>query len=365
MALLLETNLRLIDGKLGELEHVPFFHQNLRSFVNELRQVTQTTLDDLLHREPDVAEKIAQSAWTATQYLSGSNTNLIPYEVVHCLGLAMKEWTKPGDDFLITTSITQDRNFYFQSIPREFWSLSEEFAQTKFTHKLVQIELPELYRQRPLFILPLYHELGHFIDWLYSIAENILLFYEFDNHSLPDLSSAPPGWSDREFDAAQKSHAKEYFADLFAACYLGDSIHDYLEEFVPNAAFNETHPATYNRLQNIRSLLDGNTNVQLLETCGHVLKARNLPKLGLRYRHIDLSKSFAQMRPHNVSSDAELHGLIESGWQFVKNLPDNPELPWHNVPSHDAERIVNDLTEKSIRNHMLKTRWQDAAIDED
>ena len=118
--MLLNTNLRLLDGKLGELQATPYFEKDLQGFVDQLREVAQVTLDRLVDQEPEVADTLARSIWKATQFLSGSNTNLIPYEVVHCLKVALRDWTDGG--YLITTDITADRNFYFHGVPDHFWT---------------------------------------------------------------------------------------------------------------------------------------------------------------------------------------------------------------------------------------------------
>ncbi|GBF31576.1 hypothetical protein MnTg04_01537 [bacterium MnTg04] len=358
--MLLNTNLRLLDGKLGELQATPYFEKDLQGFVDQLREVAQVTLDRLVDQEPEVADTLARSIWKATQFLSGSNTNLIPYEVVHCLKVALRDWTDGG--YLITTDITADRNFYFHGVPDHFWTWAKTYADVEFKHKLVQIQMPELYRHRPLFNLVLYHELGHFIDTTRNISKLALLYLESDGHVLPSLSSCPSNWSDIEFEAAKVFHAREYFADVFAACYLGDSIREFLGQFVPNDPTEVTHPATYDRLQVISALLNSQDN-NLIKMINLALSGLGLPELALRYTAPDLESTFGNVRPYDVRNVEELHGMFEAGWHFLGEASLQKSPPWNAVRIGEVERIINDLMEKSIRNFMIQERWQRAATD--
>lgn len=356
--MLLETNLRLLDERLAALQATPFFRNNLQKYVDDLRNVTQRTLSDLQNISSDVAESIARRVWKATQFLSGSNVNLIPYEVVYCLELALRDWT--NSQFLITTAITQDRNFYFVGLADDFYQIAENFTGVRFEHRIVQIQLPELYRQRPLYNLVLYHELGHFIDTLYNVSGFAQINMEVDGHSLPDLSSRPPKWSDRDFEDAQEKHTKEYFADLFAACYLGSAMRDFLGEFAPDAPMQISHPATYNRRQIIDALLAQQENA-VIEMFNLALKGLGLERLEPHYSAPKLRSCFDMVRPYSIRNVRELHGMFESGWSYLVDATERRRKPWSNLDPSEVERTVNDLTEKSIRNFMITERWQRAA----
>lgn len=357
VTLLLETNLRLIDEKLGELQATPYFHRDLEPFVDQLRDLTQITLSRLITDQPEAADFIARNTWKATQFIAGSNTNLIPYEVVHCLRQALDEWT--DSRYLITTDITADRNFYFHGVPEQFWQMAKTYADIEFDNKLVQIQLPELYRHRPLFNLVLYHELGHFIESTRQLSKLALLYLESDGHKLPSLSSKPSGWSDVEFDIAEELHTREYFADAFATCYLGTSMRDFLLEFAPDEPIQVGHPRTYDREQVMTALLEDQPN-NLIEMFDLALAQYQLPKLGPRYDVPNIAHAFDALRPHTIGSTPQLHGMFEAGWNYLKRANERNSAPWNEIPAGEVERIVNDLTEKSIRNFMLKERWDRA-----
>jgi hypothetical protein len=65
------------------------------------------------------------------------------------------------------------------------------------------------------------------------------------------------------------------------------------------------------------------------------------------------------MRPFNLANLEELHGLFQSSWNYLSSNLDNRNADWisANMTDADIERVVNDLTEKTIRNMSIKERW--------
>lgn len=359
MALLLETNLRLLEQRLSALRATPYFTGDLQQYVNDLHDVISKTLTDINHLESHVVETITNEAWSATQYLSGSTTKLIPYEVVHCLRLALRDWT--NGQFIITTAIIQERNFYFSEVNEEFYKFALAFTGVTFQHRLVQIQMPELYRQRPLYSIALYHELGHFLDRHRQITPFAQMLMTGDSDAaLPELSGKPPGWSDDKYEYAKDAHLREYFADLFAACYVGSAIREFLGEFAPDQLMSMSHPGTHFRRQMIEVLLKGETN-KVIDYFNLALNGLNLSPLSIRNERPEVMDVFDQVRPVAVQSEAELHGLFEAGWHALNEAQRRDRNPWNRLSAGDVERIVNDLTEKSIRNYMIRQKWGDEA----
>lgn len=114
-------------------------------------------------------ESITREIWSATQFLAGSTTKRIPYEVVYGMELALNGFTK--HPVAVTTAIIQEQQFKFQGVPQNFYKYCEGFLAIEFEAELIQIALPEIYRHRPLYNVALYHELGHFIDRHQNLTE--------------------------------------------------------------------------------------------------------------------------------------------------------------------------------------------------
>jgi len=69
------------------------------------------------------------------------------------------------------------------------------------------------------------------------------------------------------------------------------------------------------------------------------------------------------MRTVKLRSIQEVHGVLEAGWDFLQAASDLPDGGWQHIEDGDAERIVNDLVAKSIRNWMLWEQWSNATVD--
>lgn len=353
--LLLKTNLRLLRSQLASLADTPYFRPRQSRYLKQLLTVADGLLNNFASIPPNVAELITREIWAATQFLAGSTTKRIPYEVVYLLELALVGFTKKS--VAVTTAIIQERQFRFQGVDQDFYTYCKAWLNVDFESELIQISLPEIYRHRPLYNVALYHELGHFIDRHTNLTELTLIQLPAEtNHILPGLSAKPAGMSDEHYLQLHKYHRMEFFADLFAASFTGRAIGTFLEQFAPNQPPSFTHPATYNRLQQIEALLT-NKSSKIIEMFSTALAKLQLPKLQIRYQRPDLAPAFDNVRPCKITNDGEVHGVLEAGTEYLENAQQRKSPPWSNFPEEDVERIVNDLVEKSIRNRMVSDRW--------
>lgn len=256
---------------------------------------------------------------------------------------------------LITTALIQDKNFYFQGVPPEFYTLASAFAGVKFTSELVQIALPQIYQHRPLLNVALYHELGHFVDITHGIVYHSLLL-------MPSEQLPLPGFNLDVLSLDQKNeitinHRREYFADIFAAGYVGIAYREFLDEFARNNPVCMTHPATNDRLALIDSFLTGN-QTDIIDLFQASLSSLGLHKLEIAFSVPAISEAFGNARPYAIQNKAELHGIFEAGTTYLKQVQAAPPSPWIEAGEPTTERVINDLIEKSIRNSMIIDRWR-------
>ncbi|MBY0270336.1 MAG: hypothetical protein K2X06_10730 [Burkholderiales bacterium] len=321
-----------------------------------MREVAGNLLRNLASIPPNVSEIITNEIWSATQYLAGSTTKRIPYEVVYGLQLALEKYKK--NPVTITTAIIQERQFRFRGVRANFYIYCEYLLNVKFESELIQIALPEIYRHRPLYNVALYHELGHFIDRHQNLTEyTLLLAPASSNHLLPGVSAKPADMSDDQYEQYQCNHRMEFFADLFAAAYTGRAIKTFLEQFAPNRSASDSHPATGVRLQQIEALLAGNTTT-IIEVFQKALTSLRLPELAVRYKRPNVNAAFNNVRPYAIANDAEVHGILEAGTEYLQVAETRRSDPWKNCKDEDVEKVINDLIEKSIRNRMVAVRWE-------
>ncbi len=192
---LLDTNLRLLDGKLRTLHDSAYFDRRVLKYVAALRAIIEQLVDPNLGIDDDIRLFVSAQVWQATEFIAGSAPSLQPYEMVYGLQLAVDEWfvgqkqpiVRPP---LIVTPLVQEPNFYFKSVNPSFDSILRGHSNSAIDFEIVQIKLPDVYRKKPLYSVALYHELGHFIDLRFSISENVDVLHP--GLALPDMS-APTG----------------------------------------------------------------------------------------------------------------------------------------------------------------------------
>lgn len=283
--------------------------------------------------------EISRELWSTTQYISGSALKTVPYEIVYALQIALKDWS--SRNFIITTAIIDERNYYFKVADPN--SVIKPFLKIDMDVNLVQIAFPKLYRHRPLYNIALYHELGHFIDHHFQIVAY---------SELLDL------YNEKDQSSVSISHRREYFADLVAACYVGRGYVKFVRHFIRNEEESCTHPSSEERLKVINDFLNGKSN-NIVDRFQRVLELRKLPALRTRFDIPDILPRFENVLPYDIASNAELHGIFAAGWEFLEGVFEGKFLSWNELEQIDADRIINDLIEKSIRNRVISEKWHE------
>ncbi|WP_431099018.1 hypothetical protein [Polaromonas aquatica] len=362
--MLLKTNLRLLLSQLERLAETPYFSPKLDSYIDDLCKVTRELLARLETTTPGINQGIARFAasniWMLTQFLTGSTTKQIPYEVVYAIERAASEWTSLR--LLVTTAIVQEANFYFHGGNEQFFQLAEAELGIKMESRPVQIALPYIYRHKPLFCIPLFHELGHYVDSANDIVGISLLLDPIEIG--PDLPELPTAKEIHNAPANQKSglitickaHRQEYFADIFSAAYVGEAAKGFMKEFCPEQKVKPTHPSSAARYKVLDDFVAGVPN-PIVDMFQRALAARQLPSLHPRFDSIELGSTIGAVRPFAPKSDRELFGLFESGWRFLSTQWPGGSGSWEHLAEHQRIEVANDLVEKSIRNRMIRESW--------
>ena len=325
-----------------DLSRTPYLSDQLDKYVRDLVKTVDRVLKKYDKLPPNVTRAILTQIWSATKYLIGSTSKEIPYEIVYALDLARAEWKKK--ECLITTALVDDQQYHYNMLSSSATKLISYFLGKPPSYELIQIALPRLYKHKPLYIVALYHELGHFLANDLKITSSSLIFY-------------PPKGPD---PVEERYHREEFFADLLAACYTGRSLIFFLSAYFPDDPDCDTHPSTKRRIENIESFLDNKTN-STIDMFHDVLHKLKLPELKKRYAKPEISKTFDNIRPYDLANEEELHGILEAGWEYLQKIFATPPGRWVKMNEFERDRQVNDLIEKSIRNKLIKTKWEDEA----
>jgi hypothetical protein len=346
ISLLLESTLDLLSAKLNSLAESPYFTPSLEKYLSQTKQVAQALISQSGDLPEQTSWTITESVWSATHYLEGSKSNSTPYEIAYVLEKALRDWIdKPA---AITTAIIHDCNFYFKGVDHNYQRLVQSELGIALDQEVVQIELPELYRNRPLPCIALFHELGHFVDRHHGVTNLATLLAMRDRGEQVDPSNPPP--------PEEIVNREEHFSDLFAASYVGEAIAHFLEQFAPGDGDSKSHPSTAKRVALIRSFLSGEKSPEI-ELLQHTLAKLKVPQLEKRFKEPDLVANFSNVRPYDVQDVAELYGVLGMGWRFWLNKPSGKYELWRYLSKSEVARIVNDLVQKSIRNWMIKEKW--------
>lgn len=366
--MLLKSNLRLLLAQLERLAETSYFSSRLDTYIDELRGVASELISRLEAQPASINDGLgrflADEIWNLTQFLTGSTTKQVPYEVVYAVERAASAWT--NKDLLVTTAIIQESNFFFQGGSEDFFQAVKDELGIDLDSRPVQIALPYIYRHKPLFCTPLFHELGHFVDTQNEVVSTSMLSSPATvGPDLPDLPTAAQikSSSPDEQEIVNRvviAHRREYFADLFSTAYTGRAARGFLEEFCPADDYTSKHPSSRARFAVMDDFLAGRPNpiVDLLQAA---LKARGLPQLKLNFARVTLDDNYGDVRPFMPKSDEEVFGLFDAGWAFLVNQWSSPTEVWSKLGEDDRVRAVNDLTEKSIRNRMVQEAWSEAA----
>jgi hypothetical protein len=340
------TDLALLAESLAHLSKTPYFNRAIEKHAYALIDVIKHALTSSPPYDDEILRSFADKVWTCHRYLQGSTTKEAPYEIEYCMRHAISDWLT--DPCLVTTALTDKKDFHLK--PGDPWDFVAK-TMDRYTgqlpqEKLIFIGVPRIYKHMPLFCAALYHELGHFVD----LARNVT--------DVTFLTHPVHGVSDGVQEVLQ-NHRREHFADLFAACYVGSAIVDSIHAINPHADHSNTHPATATRIEVIRSFLAGEDFDELSMYQG-ALQKLGLPRLEQRYAVPAIETAFDDIRPYTVSDTPELHGMMAAGWSYLGKVKSGDGPQWAaDANQLDVVRIVNDLTEKSIRNASIRSLWNE------
>jgi hypothetical protein len=274
-------------------------------------------------------------------YLEDSTLNITPYETIFCLKQVLKDWDDSPP--IIATSLKAG-NYHFKGALSQNSALADliktEF-DIDFTEELVQIGIPQLEVYNYLYNIAIYHEVGHYIDQLYSISYSTgnEIYYIKEDKS--------------KSEEATINHLAEHFCDLFAAQYVGSLITEYLEFKAENDSDSETHPSTKSRVKVVNDFLNEEPNAIVDLLINAVEQSADDRVLKVRYKEPS-TENFEKYLPHIIVDEEELHGVYQTAWKTWRER----ETLLRGLTEEQSFDIINNLTGKSIANYMIKQSWK-------
>lgn len=355
------------------------YHHKLDELFQKMSNESFDSLSDL-----DIQErtKVINFFFYSINFLDNSTLSNIPFEIVKCLEIALKEWSEENNFIIVTSLVKEQHGFSFDNrLSFGFdYKIIETLYGINFENKLIQINIPEFLAHDYLANVVLYHELGHFIDHKFNISEiltdqarielltNTMDKVEFQKYfplHYDYLNGPANNINDNNFLVSLKSNFAEYFCDLFAAQYISNSISSYLS-LITNTSltvFSPTHPSTINRNELVDEFINSKPNY-LIKKINDVVF--NLTNKNLQFRFEEFkSDDFKYLIPVEIDNDNQLHYLFKYGWNLW--LGEWEEFERKNnmnytIHSNEAYSIINNLIEKSIGNYIVSKFWQEINV---
>lgn len=350
-------NLHILAEKFTQLSNAIFFDRSFREFAQKTASATLHVIANCDKYDSAIVRSFEAQLWRVLQFISGSRSSDAPHEVQFTLRKALKEWS--NEDALVASASLSELNFFLD--PLNLWNFIATslhlFDADGYNKPVVRIASPEAYKNKPIFCIPLFHELGHYIDFHYQITDATIL--------LDPPNNAPPGVNVAAFRQLHINHRREYFADLFAACYCGETTNKSLLAIAPSNPASHSHPATVDRVRVVQDFLAGINNPEIARIKA-ALNALKLPELKVRFSLPDVAAAFDDVLVYRIQNDAELFGIFNASWDYLEKQVHTPVAPWASggISQPEIEKTVNDLTEKSIRNYEIRERWAVGTSDE-
>jgi hypothetical protein len=344
------VNLHILHREFASLAESAYFDNGFKQFSAKTLDAIDHVLSNLTIYPDDVIRAFEAHLWNARKFVKGSRASDTPYEVQSALRLALKQWMSA--DALISNAELEDISFFLNLL--DLWGFIKtaliHYNTNNYDPTVVRIGAPSVYKHRPVFCIPLFHELGHFIDLTHGVSSTSMIQFQPANVLSTDIPAMQ----------REHHHRMEHFADLFAACYCSDSLNEILVRLEGNQPASATHPATADRLSVVADFLSGRQNniVSMFRT---VLPVRGLPNLSQKFSIPNVQASFDDVRTFTIAGESEFFGFFPAAWRYLEEQLDNRRAPWIRPETNQLgiESTINDLTEKSLRNFEIKARWKD------
>lgn len=315
--------------------------------------------------------------------LSNNTATNAPYEVVESIKLAARTWVPNIDDYIILTRYGNYSFYVDQRMEEEVLTYIANDYNISFHKKTVLLSIPQHYYRDYLNNVVLYHEIGHFVDSVNNISfatcyktisdiQNGLnidkIYQEFpfirglSINNIIDISSLQL----KEIGWYLYRHWGEYFADIFAASFIGKNIERYLRygEFPDSESdvFSQTHPSNKHRYKMIDAFLSSKNNY-VVDTIQDMLVRKSLPKIHKISSTINTDDLY-HLLPIELNDDQDVHALYSLAWEVWDG--DRNRFKRENNMSFDLQptqlyTVLNNLVEKSISNYLIKTKWENVS----
>lgn len=271
------------------------------------------------------------------QHLHYDNESEIPKRLIFCLNSVINDWITNGTEHYYVVISQNDKidEFLMRALDEgQIDSLNKLYKglfNCEYKQSLIQISKPKLLFDDFLGCTPVYHEVGHFIDKNYQIIKTLFL--------------------KPEFYGKNESHYGEFFADIFAAQYIGLSSIEPLNYIAFESLkdhTNPTHPSNEKRIDVVKAFLTGTGGVEEMEivkALKEVTIERCSRELKIRNRELSVNP-FLTLNPVALNNAEEIHSLFLEGWNHWLDINSPIRQKFPNTT--DCCNALNDIIKSTL-----------------
>lgn len=283
------------------------------------------------------------------RYICESTIDDVSSEIFYGLRKAMEDWLPDSDSYIFVSSVGDFCFYYNLKTDDAYRIINDNFGFTP-KYKLVFFNVPAHLKNDFASNTALYHELGHFIDLVhYHFSDTI--YYKAKNGELSFDWTKHFEQKDIPIDSNKPmNHLHEYFADLFAAKYVGKSAYMYLDYIAKNDLSSETHPSTQSRIELIDEFVDntGGDCAPLVDLFKSQVEELNCELTG-NPSHIDMS-SFFSNQCIDLKEKNDIHKMISSFWPLWNDHKhDFKDVTGKALTTFEAYKQISKLFEETIK----------------
>lgn len=271
-------------------------------------------------------------------------------EIYYCLDKILAEWLRDKYDAYILMLSEGDYLIQYPLCDLGVQNALAAIFNSSFSHQIIDIRMPKYLTGDVFSNVSLFHEMGHFVDYVYKYHDKVLRKLDVifaDGQSCPVLlhQSFPyleaTGYDQTRDEGKILRHIKEYIADLFGAQYVGMNVINYVawKEDSRLDQEDEDHPCFICREAIINDFLAGVADNLLLNAIKEVFNEVQKGELEIRFLNLD-HQHFIEDKVYPIANDAELFSIFKLAWDCYEDGTD----PFNAIiPAGHARLNMNGL----------------------
>jgi len=161
-------------------------YDNLGALFNAIKQTDFSKYEgEFFNQFLNNTRLLLNRIFHSIEHLHYDDVGEVPVELIKPLDLVIGEWFEKPDDYFVC--ISYNNRFYIDALQEseriQYDGFCRGLFNVAYNQSLILISKPKFLANDFLASIPVYHELGHFIDYNFGITESI----DNDDDYRPDL----------------------------------------------------------------------------------------------------------------------------------------------------------------------------------